>query len=125
MSPTPGAVLNGIALLDSGRFHAAHAAFERAWREAQGCERRLWQAMVQIAAAVHHAERGRMRPAIALLRRARRHLVGLRPGTGGIDVSGLRTAAARTEERLLELQGSGRGWCSGWAPRIELSSPPP
>jgi predicted metal-dependent hydrolase len=68
-SPDPD-VRRGIELHAAGRFHAAHGAFERAWvvrgRAAPGI-----QALVQIAAACLHLERGRRRPAERLLRRAR------------------------------------------------------
>lgn len=119
--PPPRTVVEGARLLADGRFHAAHAAFERAWRSAEGRERRLWQALVQLAAAAHHAERGRLRPAVALLRRARVHLAGLPATAAGIDVEGVRRSVDRTERRLAEGGADLRRWRSGWSPSVPLA----
>ncbi len=72
--PTDADVARGIDLFAAGRYHAAHGAFERAWVRHSRAAPAI-QALVQIAAACVHLDRGRLRPADRLLRRARGKLV--------------------------------------------------
>jgi predicted metal-dependent hydrolase len=64
----------GVRLFRAGRFHEAHDAFEALWNGAAATDRPVYQAMVQLAAAGVHLERGRPAPARILLRRARERL---------------------------------------------------
>jgi predicted metal-dependent hydrolase len=72
--PLDAEVVRGLELFAAGRFHAAHGAFERAW-VARGRAAPALQALVQVAAACVHLDRGRLRPAERLMRRARMKLL--------------------------------------------------
>ncbi|MBT9283122.1 MAG: DUF309 domain-containing protein [Hydrogenibacillus schlegelii] len=61
-----------VALMAEGRYFDAHEALEDVWR-ARGRDPFL-QALIQIAAAYHHAARGNRRGAGRLLATARAHL---------------------------------------------------
>jgi hypothetical protein len=98
------AVRAGRVRFHRGEFHAAHEAWEDGWRVAQGPERSLLQALVQVAAAFHQWNRGKPSGAATLLRRARAHLGALPSRLLGVDVSelelrlgGWEEAAARAE----------------------------
>jgi hypothetical protein len=56
----PDDYLVGIALYNSGEFHAAHDAWEARWVDDAGPREKLFlQAMIQSAVAFHHLEIGR------------------------------------------------------------------
>ena len=57
--------LEGVRLFDEGRYWDAHEAWERAWvRLPKGSdERRFYQGLIQLAAALLHRERARSSPA--------------------------------------------------------------
>ncbi len=102
MPETPGprigeAVRRGAALLEARRFHAAHEAFEEGWRLASGEVRTLLQALVQLAAACHHLDRGRPGPARKLLGRSRLRLQAPEPATGGLRADRLLEGLDRLE----------------------------
>ena len=59
----------GRAAFNRGEFFAAHELWEIVWRELAGDDRVLVQGLIQIAAGLHHAQRGRTRPAVRLLAR--------------------------------------------------------
>ncbi len=68
----PAAGLNdclepGRAAFDRGEFFDAHELWEEVWRELAGEERLLVQGLIQIAAGLHHRQRGRARPAARLI----------------------------------------------------------
>lgn len=57
----------GRAAFDRGAFFEAHELWEEVWRELSGEERTAVQGLIQIAAALHHLQNGRPRPAARLL----------------------------------------------------------
>ena len=59
----------GRAAFNRGDFFAAHELWEDVWRTLAGDERALAQGLIQIAAGLHHLQRGRPRPAARLLTR--------------------------------------------------------
>ena len=59
----------GRAAFNRGEFFAAHELWEDVWRDLVGDERALAQGLIQIAAGLHHLQRGRPRPAARLLAR--------------------------------------------------------
>ena len=59
----------GRAAFNRREFFAAHELWEDVWRGLAGDERTLAQGLIQIAAGLHHAWNGRMRPAARLLAR--------------------------------------------------------
>ena len=57
----------GRAAFNRGEFFAAHERWEDAWHQLAGPARELVQGLIQIAAALHHVQQGRPRPAASLL----------------------------------------------------------
>jgi hypothetical protein len=91
-------LLGGLALIDRGEFHDAHELLEEVWAGEVGAERRLLQALIQVAVALHHRENGNLGGARALLLRAREHLAA----AGARELLGLDAGdLARRCERLL------------------------
>ena len=64
----------GRAAFNRGEFFAAHELWEDVWRGLAGDERAFAQGLIQIAAGLHHLQRGRPRPAARLLARGARKL---------------------------------------------------
>lgn len=65
-----GALAEGLACYRSEEFFLAHEHWEGVWLEAQEPEKTFLQALIQIAAAFHHLQRGNRQGAASLLRRA-------------------------------------------------------
>lgn len=89
----------GRAAFNRGEFFAAHELWEDIWRGLAGVddERVLVQGLIQIAAGLHHLQRGRTRPAARLLARGARKLARAPATTLPIatlvrDVAALRAA---------------------------------
>jgi hypothetical protein len=59
----------GRAAFNRAAFFEAHELWEDVWRELTGADRDLTQGLIQIAAALHHLQQGRPRPAARLLAR--------------------------------------------------------
>jgi len=77
MDDLPAQYLRGIELFNAGRFFESHEAFEEIWLASEGAERELLQALIQSAAALHHLQRGNLKGASSVFRRARRKLATL------------------------------------------------
>jgi hypothetical protein len=77
-------------LLDSGLAFNAHEVLEAAWKNGPDEERMLWQGMAQLAVGITHIQRGNVKGAVMLLRRASARLAwDDRPAPYAIDVAGL------------------------------------
>jgi predicted metal-dependent hydrolase len=59
----------GRAAFNRGEFFAAHELWEDVWRNLAGEHRTFTQGLIQIAAGLHHLQRGRPRPAASVLGR--------------------------------------------------------
>src|ERR1700676_5519851 len=57
-------------LLDRGMAFNAHEVLEAAWKNGPHDERMLWQGLAQLAVGITHVQRGNVKGAISLLRRA-------------------------------------------------------
>ena len=57
-------------LLDRGLAFNAHEVLEAAWKNGPLNEQALWQGLAQLAVAITHVQRGNLKGATALLRRA-------------------------------------------------------
>jgi predicted metal-dependent hydrolase len=57
-------------LLDGGLAFNAHKVLEAAWKNGPDDERMLWQGLAQLAVGITHIQRGNVKGAITLLRRA-------------------------------------------------------
>jgi predicted metal-dependent hydrolase len=90
-APDPTAALGrGVRLFNLGRYMSAHEIFEAAWREADGDDRQLLEALVQLAAALHlRTKRAGTRGAEHLLSQSLATLEDLQPSRHGLDVTRL------------------------------------
>ncbi len=79
----------GLHLFRKGAFWEAHEVWEDLWREAQDPEKTLLKALIQVAAACIHAEKGHWRGVQGLLGRVARYLEQVPQGTLGVDVRSL------------------------------------
>jgi uncharacterized protein len=77
-------------LLDQGLAFNAHEVLEAAWKNGPVDERKLWQGLAQLAVGITHVQRGNVRGAITVLRRAAAGIAGDdKPAPYAIDVAGL------------------------------------
>jgi hypothetical protein len=91
---TPAATLAYAQdLLDRGLAFNAHEVLEAAWKNGPEDERLLWQGLAQLAVGITHVQRGNVKGAVAVLRRASGRLADARVAQHGIDATGLATWA--------------------------------
>jgi predicted metal-dependent hydrolase len=77
-------------LLDGGLAFNAHEVLEAAWKNGPDDERMLWQGLAQLAVGITHVQRGNVKGALTLLRRASARLAqDHRPARYEIDIAGL------------------------------------
>ena len=77
-------------LLDRGLAFNAHEVLEAAWKNGPDDERMLWQGLAQLAVGITHVQRGNVKGAISLLRRASNRLAhNDRPAPYAIDAARL------------------------------------
>jgi len=77
-------------LLDRGLAFNAHEVLEAAWKNGPDDEKTLWQALAQLAVGITHVQRGNVKGAITVLRRASAGLAQTnKPAPYAIDVAGL------------------------------------
>lgn len=76
-------------LLDRGLAFNAHEVLEAAWKNGPDDEKRLWQAMAQLAVGITHIQRGNGKGALTVLRRASAGLALAGTAPHDIDVAGL------------------------------------
>ena len=67
-------VERGIALLNEGKYYAAHDVLEDYWRPIRDDSRPFFQGIVQIAIAMHHFSTGNLLGAQSVLLKARTNL---------------------------------------------------
>ncbi|MFP5206402.1 MAG: DUF309 domain-containing protein [Acidobacteriota bacterium] len=89
---TAGALAEGLACYRSQRFFDAHEHWEDAWRASAEPEKSFLQALIHIAAALHHLRRQNPVGAERQLRRALRRLEGYPAEFGGVAVEALRAS---------------------------------
>lgn len=76
-------------LLDRGLAFNAHEVFEAAWKNGPNDEKPLWQALAQLAVGLTHVQRGNVKGAVNVLRRASAGLARNGSVPYDIDVAGL------------------------------------
>jgi hypothetical protein len=77
-------------LLDRGLAFNAHEVLEAAWKNGPDDEKTLWQALAQLAVGITHVQRGNLKGAITVLRRASAGLAQTpKRAPYAIDVAGL------------------------------------
>lgn len=84
----------GVELFNAGRFFDCHEMWEEVWKRASGAEKLFYQGMIQIAAAVLHAQRGNPRGARSTWDKASAKLDPLPSEHMGIALGELRSATA-------------------------------
>ena len=99
----------GIELFNSGKYFAAHEAWEEIWLESQGEEKHFYQGLIQLAAAFHHFRRGNSEGAKSLATEALRKLQDFAPRHGGLDLKHLLEQMKPWQAFLGKLKGKGKG----------------
>lgn len=120
-APSP-LLLEGMAQFNRGDYFVCHETFEELWLAENGEVRRFYQGVLQIAAALHHVQRGNERGALSLLRSGPELLRPFAPVCQGVDVEGL-LVEAESIRRGLETQGLAVTRAAKPRPRIRLRSP--
>jgi predicted metal-dependent hydrolase len=87
MDDLPVQYLRGIEMFNAGRFFESHEALEEIWLKSEGAERELLSALIQSAAALHHFQRGNLKGASSVYRRAQRKLAALPPRVMELDTN--------------------------------------
>jgi hypothetical protein len=85
-----GALAEGLRCYRDCAFFEAHEHWESIWLKSQEPEKTLLQAVIQVAAAFHHFERGNLRGAKSLLEAALRRLDPYPAAFAGLAVAPLR-----------------------------------
>ena len=91
------------ALVDEGRFFAAHEVLEASWKAAPEAERPTWQGLAQVCVGATHLQRGNRTGAARLLRRGAGTLQGggvPAEVAGRLDVRGVRAWALALAEAV-------------------------
>jgi len=104
MDDLPAQYLRGIELFNAGRFFESHEAWEEIWLESEGAERELLHAMIQSAAALHHFQRGNLKGASSVYRRARSRLATLRSNILLLDTRDFADQIGRFFDAVLNRQ---------------------
>jgi uncharacterized protein len=86
---TRGGLAKGLRCYRAAQFFAAHEHWEAVWLELQDPEKAFLQALIQVAAAFHHFQRGNQKGTASLLQAALRRLDPRSPSFGGISVTPL------------------------------------
>ncbi len=77
-------------LLDRGLAFNAHEVLEAAWKNGPDHEKALWQALAQLAVGITHVQRGNVKGAATVLRRASAALAREdKPAPYAVDLEGL------------------------------------
>ena len=95
----------GLAEFRSGRFFEAHEEWEALWRHSAGDAKLFLQALIQLAAACVHLERGNRDPGFRLLSLAQEKLDRSGKDYAGISVVLLRRGILQAQQ-LLEAGGA-------------------
>src|SRR6266704_5835360 len=82
-----GGLAEGLRCYRKEEFFAAHEHWEGVWLGSQEPEKTFLQAVIQVAAAFHHLQRGNPEGGRSLLRRALRRLGAYPASFGGIAVA--------------------------------------
>lgn len=89
MAELPAAYLHGIEQFNAGEFFACHETLEELWLQSAGEQRTFLHALIQVAAALHHYQRGNLKGAASVYARARHKLEKLPPTMMSVSLSQL------------------------------------
>ena len=108
-------------LLDRGLAFNAHEVLEAAWKNRPDDERMLWQGLAQLAVGITHVQRGNVKGAISLLRRASNRLAhNDRPAPYAIDAASL---VNYVDALIDDLEAAAEITPKRLRPRLVLSDP--
>jgi uncharacterized protein len=79
----------GLDLIRSGEYFAAHEVLEDVWRAAEPAERDFYQGLVHVAVAWYQAGRGNRVGCERQLEKAARRLAAFAPSHRGVDVNSI------------------------------------
>jgi predicted metal-dependent hydrolase len=120
-----GELAAGLDCYRREEFFDAHEHWENVWRESEGAEKPFLQALIQVAAALHHYRRNNLRGTAALLRGALRKLEACPERFGGLLLGPLRQELCEWLQAL-EAAGSNPPQPPAYpAIRLDLSAPGP
>lgn len=88
---------------NAGAYYACHETLEELWIGAPDPGRRLYQGLLQVAAALLHLERGNRAGTLSLLDRSVGLLRPFAPAAHGLDIGALVTEAERLRGAVEEL----------------------
>lgn len=90
----------GAAVYNAGFYHAAHDAWERRWLHESGPSADLLQGLIQLAAAVHHAQEGNPEGSTGLAESAQTYLTSAHDAdvSRGVNILAVRDYLARLEQ---------------------------
>jgi len=110
----------GLRLFDEGDYHEAHEELEELWSGEVGARRHLLQALIQLAVALHHWQRGNFAGALSLCERAREHLAALAQETCFVSPRALDAAVATVAREVAAQRATGTArFDATLAPRFE------
>ncbi len=95
-----GELAEGLGCYRREEFFAAHEHWELVWLGCEEPEKTFLQSLIQVAAAFHHLQRGNVRGAASLLRRALRRLEAYPAAFEGVAVAALRDEVREWVELL-------------------------
>jgi hypothetical protein len=102
-APLSQLALQGLELFNRGEYFEAHELLEEAWNEDQTQGRELYRAILQIAVAYLHIQRGNYNGAIKMFLRVRQWIDPLPDHCRGVEVTQLRQDARIVHEKLVAL----------------------
>lgn len=92
-----GQLTHARSLFNGGEYWLAHEALETVWRSIiDGDERRVWQGLIQAAAALLHRQRGNRHGVVVLGAAALAKLAGPQHPAVEFDIIAFRAQLART-----------------------------
>ena len=104
-------LVEAIAQFNRGEFFACHETLEELWLPATDPLRACYQGLIQVAAGLHHAQRGNPTGAATLLQRGRARLALFVPSCLGLDIAGLVAGVdAFLDQPMTKVTGGGRGF---------------
>lgn len=101
--------LKGLDAFNRGEYFEAHEYLEFAWNADETPGRELYRAILQVAVAYLHIERGNYNGALKMFLRLRHWIDPLPERCRGVDIASLRREARAAHEALLALGPSGIG----------------
>lgn len=90
-----GGLAEGLRCFDRKEFFAAHEHWESVWLKCEEPQKLFLQALIQVASAFHHHQRGNPRGSASLLNRALQKLNTFPAHFEQIDIAELRATIAR------------------------------